>query len=42
MVDNLIAPLRSTADATKIAVNIIKYFDLDDDVEDDETTRAWK
>jgi hypothetical protein len=29
-----------TADATEVAMNIIKYFDLDDDVEDDKTMRA--
>jgi hypothetical protein len=34
-VNNLIASLRSTADAIEAATNIIKYFDLDDDVEDD-------
>jgi hypothetical protein len=36
-VNNLIASLRSVADVTKAITNIIKYFDLDDDVEDDET-----
>jgi hypothetical protein len=36
-VDNLIALLKSTTDATKAAANIIKYFDLDDNVEDYET-----
>ncbi len=36
-VDNLITLLRLVADATEAATNIIKYFDLDDDVEDDET-----
>jgi len=36
MVDNLIALLKLTANATEAAANIIKYFDLDDDVEDDE------
>ncbi len=35
-VNNLIASLRLAADATKVAANIIKYFDLDRDVEDDE------
>jgi len=35
-VDNLIASLKSTTDATEAAANIIKYFDLDGDVEDDE------
>jgi hypothetical protein len=35
-VDNLIVLLRSVVDATEVAVNIIKYFHLDDDVEDDE------
>jgi hypothetical protein len=36
MVDNLIASLKSAMDATEAATNIIKYFDLDGDVEDDE------
>jgi hypothetical protein len=36
IVDNLIASLRSAADATEVAANIIKYFDIDGDVEDDE------
>ncbi len=35
-VDNLIASLKSAMDATEAAANIIKYFDLDGDVEDDE------
>ncbi len=35
-VDNLIALLKSTTDAIEVAANIIKYFDLDGDVEDDE------
>jgi len=34
-INNLIASLRSTADVTEATANIIKYFDLDDDVEDD-------
>jgi hypothetical protein len=36
MVDNLIALLRLATNATEAAANIIKYFDLDGDVEDDE------
>jgi hypothetical protein len=34
-VDNLIASLKSATDATEAAANIVKYFDLDGDVEDD-------
>jgi len=41
-VDNLIASLKSAIDATKVAVNIIKYFDLDGDVEDDETNEGME
>jgi hypothetical protein len=41
-VDNLIASLRSTADTTEVAANIIKYFDLDDDVEDDKTDKGME
>jgi hypothetical protein len=41
-VDNLIASLRLVADATEAAMNIIKYFDLDDDVEDDETNEGME
>ncbi len=41
-VDNLIASLKSATNATKAAVNIIKYFDLDCDVEDDETDEGLK
>jgi hypothetical protein len=33
----LIASLNSATDATEAAANIIKYFDLDGNVEDDET-----
>ncbi len=36
MVNNLIVSLKSTMDATEAATNIIKYFDLDIDVKDDE------
>jgi hypothetical protein len=36
-VDNLIASLNSATDATEATANIIKYFDLDGNVEDDET-----
>ncbi len=36
-VDNLIASLKSATNATEAVANIIKYFDLDGDVEDDET-----
>jgi ribosomal protein L4 len=42
MVDNLIASLKSSTDATKAAANIIKYFDLDSDVEDDETDEGME
>ncbi|CAM6023618.1 unnamed protein product [Sphagnum balticum] len=42
MVDNLITSLRSAVDATKVAMNIIKYFDLDNDVEDDETNEGME
>ncbi len=42
MVDNLIASLRLAMDATKAAVNIIKYFDLDDNVEDDEMDKGME
>ncbi len=35
-VDNLIASLKSATDAIEAVANIIKYFDLDADVEDDE------
>jgi hypothetical protein len=41
-VDNLIGSLRSVTDATKAAMNIIKYFDLDGDVEDDETDKGME
>jgi hypothetical protein len=36
-VNNLIMSLRSMMDAIEAAMNIIKYFDLDDDVKNDET-----
>jgi hypothetical protein len=42
MVDNLITSLRLATDATKVAGNIIKYFDRDDDVEDDETDEGME
>jgi hypothetical protein len=41
-VDNLIASLKSTTDATEAAANIIKYFDLDGDVKDDETDEGME
>jgi hypothetical protein len=41
-VNNLIASLKSSTDATKAAANIIKYFDLDGDVEDDETDEGME
>ncbi len=41
-VDNLIASLKSATDATEVAANIIKYFDLDGDVEDDETNEGME
>jgi hypothetical protein len=42
MVDNLIASLRLAANATEAAANIIKYFDLDGNVEDDETDKGME
>jgi hypothetical protein len=39
-VDNLIVSLRSATDATKATTN--KYFDLDNDVEDDETDKGME
>jgi len=41
-VDNLIASLKSATDVTEAAANIIKYFDLDGDVEDDETDEGME
>jgi hypothetical protein len=41
-VDNLIVLSRSAADATKAATNIIKYFDLNGDVEDYETNEGME
>jgi hypothetical protein len=41
-VNNLITLLRLAADATKVAANMIKYFDLDGDVEDDETDKGME
>jgi hypothetical protein len=41
-VDNLIGLLSSAAHATKVAANIIKYFDLDSYVEDDETDEGME
>jgi hypothetical protein len=41
-VDNLIASLNSATDATEAAANIIKYFDLDGNVEDDETDEGME
>ncbi len=41
-VDKLIASLKLATDATEAAANIIKYFDLDDDVEDDETNEGME
>jgi hypothetical protein len=35
-IDNMITSLRLAVDATKATMNIIKYFDLDGNVEDDE------
>jgi hypothetical protein len=35
MIDNLIVSLRSATNTTEVTANIIKYFDLNDDVEDD-------
>jgi hypothetical protein len=34
-IDNLIVSLRSATNTTEVTANIIKYFDLNDDVEDD-------
>jgi ribosomal protein L4 len=42
MVENLIVSLRSTRDATKTATNIIKYFDINDDVKDDEMNEGME
>ncbi len=42
MVDNLIASLKSATDVTEAAANIIKYFDFDGDVEDDETDEGME
>jgi hypothetical protein len=41
-VDNLIVSLRSAADTIETATNIIKYFDLDDDVKDDEINKGME
>jgi hypothetical protein len=41
-VDNLIASLNSATDATEAVTNIIKYFDLDGNVEDDETDEGME
>ncbi len=41
-VDNLITSLNSATDATEVAANIIKYFDLDGNVEDDETDEGME
>jgi len=41
-VDNLIASLNSAMDATEAAANIIKYFDLNGNVEDDETDEGME
>jgi hypothetical protein len=41
-VDNLIASLNSATDATEATANIIKYFDLDGNVEDDETDEGME
>jgi hypothetical protein len=41
-VNNLIASLKSAMDATEAAANIIKYFDLEGDVEDDETDEGME
>jgi hypothetical protein len=41
-VDNLIASLNSATDVTEAARNIIKYFDLDGNVEDDETDEGME
>jgi len=42
MVDNLITLLKSATDAIEAAANIIKYFNLDGDVEDDETNEGME
>ncbi len=41
-VDNLIASLKLATNATEATANIIKYFDLDGDVEDDETDEGME
>ena len=40
--DNLITLLRSAVDTTKAAANIIKYFDIDGDVKDDQTNEGME
>jgi hypothetical protein len=42
IVNNLIASLRSAANATEAITNIIKYFDLDDDVKDDKADEGME
>jgi len=42
MVDNLIASLRLATNAIEVAANIIKYFDFDNNVEDDETNEGME
>ncbi len=41
-VDNLIGLLRLVTDVTEAATNVIKYFNLDDDVMDDETDEGME
>jgi len=41
-IDNVIASLKSMVDVIEVAANIIKYFDLDGDVEDDETNEGME
>ncbi|CAM6014943.1 unnamed protein product [Sphagnum balticum] len=42
MVYNLIVSLRSAVNATEAVANIIKYFDLNDNVEDDKTNKGME
>jgi hypothetical protein len=42
MIDNLIVSLRSTTDTIEATANIITYFDLNDDVEDDKMDEAME
>ncbi|CAM6019382.1 unnamed protein product [Sphagnum balticum] len=41
-IDNLITLFKLATNATEAATNIIKYFDLDDDVKDDKTNEGME